>query len=209
MAAPNELNESNESSESLQSNPDDTNLSDTDSDTVTDSVIDSESVIEKDIAIDWENGAATAALIGNPSSSFKPITTSDDIQPLVVIDSLSDEIFKAANIDKDNVTDIVQYYCRRYRQKFDKSCPTITEEFAETIPDMIAMLVDQHGECHIDPDRWKHNRQGCNKWYQDMIDRYFDTDFRKGCNYSLQHFFSGNIRILKYHEVGRQPYEYE
>lgn len=164
--------------------------------------------INTDIVKDEGEGVAIATLRENPSASFNPITTSDDIQPLLMIDNLSEEVFKAANIDKDNVTEIVQYYCRKYRQRFSKSCPAINEDFAKRLPSEIAVLIDKEsGEYLIDTDKWEHNSQDYIEWYESMIDKYFDTKFNDGCNYSLQHFFSGNIRALRFREVGRETVE--
>lgn len=35
--------------------------------------------------------------------------------------------------------------------------------------------------------------------YPDMIDAYFRQRF-ENCNYSIAHFMSGNIRVLRYYE---------
>lgn len=205
---PNESNEPNEPNESLQCNPDDTNLSDTETETVTDSVIGTETETVTVIEHDNGTGAAIAALIGSSSTSFNPLTTAD-IKPLLKIDSLSEDVFKGADINKDHVTDIVEYFCRKYRDVLGKSCPSITDDFAKTIPTKIVNLIDQAtGEYLFDSSKWNHDPDRCTQWYKDMIDMYFDTEFKDGCNYSLQHFFSGNIRVLRYHEVGRLPYEF-
>lgn len=182
-----------------------------DIDTDTDIHIDTDRDIDIDIPTDIVRGigVATATLIGKPSASFTPMST-DDIQPLLLIDSLPDDVFKNADISKDIVTDIISHFCTAYRKNKHKPCPHISEEFAKRIPERIAVLIDpDSGEYLIDEEDWKSSPEFYTKWYQDMIDKYFSTEFSEGCNYSLQHFFSGNIRVLRWYESGRQPYEYE
>lgn len=164
--------------------------------------------IETEIVIDKGTGVAIATLIESaklPSSSY----TSNDVQPLLVIEELPDDVFITANISKDIVTDVILHFCRRYKDVLNRSCPMIDCDFAKTIPDEIVNLIDQAtGEYLFDSSKWNHDPNRCTQWYKDMIDMYFDTEFKEGCNYSLQHFFSGNIRVLRYHEVGRLPYEF-
>ena len=37
--------------------------------------------------------------------------------------------------------------------------------------------------------------------YSDLIDRHFATKYR-GCDYNINHFFSGRIRELRFYETG-------
>lgn len=164
--------------------------------------------IETDIVIDKGTGVAIATLIESakmPSLSY----TSNDVQPLLMIEELPDEVFVNAEISKDIVTDVILHFCRKHKDILNISCPVIDYDYAMTIPVRIVNLIDQAtGEYLFDSDKWNRDPDRCAQWYKDMIDLYFDTGFAEGCNYSLQHFFSGNIRTLRYHEVGRQPYEF-
>ena len=36
--------------------------------------------------------------------------------------------------------------------------------------------------------------------YEDMIDRHFRTQYRN-CDYNINHFFSGRIRVLRFYET--------
>lgn len=176
---------------------------------ISDRDIDTDTDIDRDIDkdIDIDRDVATATLKGNPSSSFEPTTTAD-IRPVLMIEGLDEDIFKGAEIDKGIVIDVLLHFCTRYKEIIGKSCPPITEEFARAIPSLIASLIDRNtGEILLDSDKWKRNPVGYTQWYTDMIDKYFDTKFSEGCDYSLPHFFSGDIRALRFHEIGRMPYD--
>lgn len=153
-------------------------------------------------------GVAIATLTGSasmPSSSY----SSNDVQPLLMIEELPDDVFINADISRDIVTDVILHFCRRYKDVLNRSCPVIDCDFAKTIPDKIVNLIDQAtGEYLIDSEKWNRNPDRYTQWYKDMIDLYFDTDFAEGCNYSLQHFFSGKIRAFRCREVGRLDDEF-
>lgn len=160
-----------------------------------------------DIPIDIGRGtgAANAALLGSLSSYY----TSSDVQPIMMIEELPDNVFSKSGISRDSVTEVILHFCRKHRDMRNKPCPTINHDFAKALPNKIANLIDQNtGEYLIDSEKWNRDPDRYSQWYKDMIDMYFDTEFTEGCNYSLQHFFSGNIRVLRYHEVGRLPYEF-
>ena len=36
--------------------------------------------------------------------------------------------------------------------------------------------------------------------YKAMINRYFNTKYKNGCDYSIYHFLSDGVRIIKYYE---------
>ena len=39
--------------------------------------------------------------------------------------------------------------------------------------------------------------------YSDIIRQYFNTIFKRGCDYRINHFFKSNIRYLRYYEALR------
>ncbi len=60
--------------------------------------------------------------------------------------------------------------------------------------DMVYGLGEHEGEFDVTPQDYFY-----------MLQKYFKTEY-KGCNYSLAHFMSGRVRLLKYYETVGNEY---
>ncbi|MCL2300250.1 MAG: hypothetical protein FWC27_08925 [Firmicutes bacterium] len=38
--------------------------------------------------------------------------------------------------------------------------------------------------------------------YKVLIEKHFATKYQKGCDYNINHFFSGDIRLMRYYDSG-------
>lgn len=87
--------------------------------------------------------------------------------------------------------DVFRYFYRRYIEIFDLWPPRISNETVKNIILKFPYLRDDFNrEFDLSPED-----------YPPMIDAYFYQHFEDGCNYSIAHFMSGNIRALRYFET--------
>lgn len=94
----------------------------------------------------------------------------------------------------EGVWGVLRYYGETYQLIFGKSLPAIT--------------VDQAADCiramPIVEDDFGRTRDLTPEDYRLIIDQHFATKYAPSCNYSLQHFFSGAIRIHRVQEIQGQ-----
>lgn len=89
----------------------------------------------------------------------------------------------------DEVLSIFQYYLAKYEAIFKRPHPNIRMEQIERIIAAMPYLDDIHGsDFYIEPVD-----------YEALIDKHFQTKYRK-CDYNINHFFSGDIRMLRFYE---------
>ena len=86
--------------------------------------------------------------------------------------------------------DIFYTFYNEYRIHMGTNHPRLTSEHVYRVMMQLPFIHDKyHGDIPIEPEE-----------YPKMIDRYFETRFTPGCNYSILHFCSGDIRNMRYHE---------
>lgn len=94
----------------------------------------------------------------------------------------------------ETVTNIFLYFFSVYQSRFGDEHPNLKLEHIRKIIAAMPYVTDLRGgsasEMELDDGI-----------YFDVIDQYFDTEFRN-CDYRISHFFSGNIRILRIYELG-------
>ena len=96
------------------------------------------------------------------------------------------------NYDLEDVIAIFRYYFESYESYFKTPHPFINFHQVLKIMNLMDEVEDDElnrSHC-IDPGE-----------YVDMIDKYFCTVY-KNCDYNINHFFSGKIRLIKLYETG-------
>ena len=84
---------------------------------------------------------------------------------------------------------VFEYYFWKYEQTFKKIHPNIRMEQIERIISAMPYLDSEvHGPLDIEAEDYKL-----------LIDKHFKTQYRN-CNYNINHFFSGDIRMLRFYE---------
>ena len=90
----------------------------------------------------------------------------------------------------DSVLSVFRYYLEKYESTFKAVHPNIQLSQIEAIIEKMPYIDDVHSrEVVIEP-----------KDYKALIDGYFKTQFRS-CDYRLNHFFSGDVRLLRFYEA--------
>lgn len=98
----------------------------------------------------------------------------------------------------EDVWGVLQYYVETYRLIFEKSLPAITVDQATDCIRAMPFVEDDFGRTKdLTPED-----------YRLVIDQHFATRYGPSCNYSLQHFFSGAIRIHRVQELQGQLSDY-
>ena len=95
------------------------------------------------------------------------------------------------NFTLDEVLSIFEYYFSRYEFVFQEPHPYIKMEQIERIIEKMPYIGLEHGNmADIDTEE-----------YRIMIDKHFKTQYCN-CDYNINHFFAGNIRMLRFYEAG-------
>lgn len=93
----------------------------------------------------------------------------------------------------DEVLRVFRYYCDTYEMIFETAHPMISIVQIVRIIEKMPFILEEEGHesrmCDIGPED-----------YEVMIDQHFITKY-KGCDYNINHFFSGQIRNLRYYET--------
>lgn len=98
----------------------------------------------------------------------------------------------------EDVWGVLQYYGETYQLIFEKSLPAITVDQATDCIRAMPFVEDDFGRTKdLTPED-----------YRLVIDQHFATRYGPSCNYSLQHFFSGAIRIHRVQELQGQLSDY-
>lgn len=93
----------------------------------------------------------------------------------------------------DDVLGVLRYFIETYEEIFDDVHPMLTVSQLEKIIAVMPWIEDND----LPWDTAEFLEPCC---YPPMIDDYFATDFRS-CDYRLNHFFSGNIRMIRFYQV--------
>ena len=89
------------------------------------------------------------------------------------------------------VLSIFEHYFLRYEQVFRQVHPNIRLEQIKNIIESMP-YIENHGESSAGDDITPGD-------YKKLIDKHFRTQYRN-CNYNVNHFFSGDVRLLRYYE---------
>lgn len=91
----------------------------------------------------------------------------------------------------DDVLSVFSYFFQAYKKNTGLDHPPIKcDNILRLIEAMDDAGKDDHGEkVELEPDDYRH-----------IIDLYFATPFDDKCNYRINHFFSGRIRLFRYFE---------
>ena len=96
----------------------------------------------------------------------------------------------ALRYSMNDVLTVFKYYFEVYEEVLGQTHPPIRFEQIRKIIDLMPFLGgDGFEDYFIEPDT-----------YEYLIDRHFVTKYRS-CDYNINHFFSGNIRLLRYYET--------
>jgi hypothetical protein len=92
----------------------------------------------------------------------------------------------------DDVLSVFRHYFQRYEETFKRVHPNVRfaqiERLIEAMP-----YIDGDGNSGAGGDVTVDE-------YRAMIDAHFKTQYRN-CDYNINHFFSGDIRLLRYYET--------
>ncbi len=124
--------------------------------------------------------------------TLKPLRASDYTNQN--IDQIVFGLLPDDTIIAGEIVAIIRYYLKRYKEIM--GCPhkeIPQDSFANIIDDLQGYsITDNNGEIH--------SELLCElEAYKPLIDKYFET--KLDCDYSLQHFLSGDIRKNRYFEV--------
>lgn len=104
---------------------------------------------------------------------------------------LVERVYQGGPYTSDEVLWVFEYYFWRYEEEFGRPHPHIRLEQIERIV-RIMPFIDRDsiggGMYDIDPEH-----------YKEIIDQHFRTAYRN-CDYNINHFFSGQIRELRFYE---------
>jgi len=93
-----------------------------------------------------------------------------------------------------DVLKVFEWYFQAYEDLFQRSHPNIrSEQIQRIIEAMPACELTGIDHIGIDPME-----------YKTLISQHFGTEYNRGkggCDYNINHFFSGNIRALRYYET--------
>lgn len=94
----------------------------------------------------------------------------------------------------EDVLSVFRYYFDTYEYVFAAPHPMISVRQISRIIEDMPYVSPVKGEKQtiedIEPEA-----------YEAMIDQHFATDYKSGCDYNINHFFSGRIRELRYFET--------
>ena len=85
----------------------------------------------------------------------------------------------------DEVLEVFRLYFSAYERYTGRSHPPVRAEQIKRIIDKMP----QTGDFEVWPDD-----------YESLIESHFHTQYRGGCDYNINHFFSGKIRETRYFE---------
>ena len=90
----------------------------------------------------------------------------------------------------EEVLHVFRYYFETYELIFDEAHPAIRIAQIARIIDCMPFIFDGGKMIDISPDE-----------YETIIDQHFNTKYMAGCDYNINHFFSGDIRENRYYET--------
>ena len=90
----------------------------------------------------------------------------------------------------EEVLQVFRYYFETYELIFGEAHPMISIDQIARIIDYMPFIFDGGKMIDIYPDE-----------YETIIDQHFNTRYMAGCDYNINHFFSGCIREMRYFET--------
>ncbi|EJF39198.1 hypothetical protein HMPREF1141_0551 [Clostridium sp. MSTE9] len=109
-----------------------------------------------------------------------------------VFSALATKAYQAADSPSYSLGEVIsvfEYYFRKYEETFGKPHPHIRQEQIQRMIEDMPFVTGEYGNpIDIEPED-----------YFPMIDRHFQTQYR--CDYNINHFFSGDIRLYRYYEM--------
>lgn len=89
----------------------------------------------------------------------------------------------------EEVLQVFRYYYDTYELVFDTAHPMISISQIARIIDRMPYILDEENVIEISPED-----------YKAIIDQHFVTQYQR-CDYNINHFFSGQIRNMRYYET--------
>jgi hypothetical protein len=91
----------------------------------------------------------------------------------------------------EQILSVFAYFFSKYEAVCHEIHPNIKVKQIERIIEIMPFYEDVYNRCvDIEPNE-----------YYSLIDSYFKTEYKKGCDRNINHFFSGNIRAMRAYEV--------
>lgn len=90
----------------------------------------------------------------------------------------------------EEVLQVFRYYFETYELIFGEAHPMISIDQIARIIDCMPFIFDGGKMIDIYPDE-----------YETIIDQHLNTKYMAGCDYNINHFFSGRIREMRYYET--------
>lgn len=88
--------------------------------------------------------------------------------------------------------EVFRYYFQTYEDYMERPHPPIrASQISRIMQDMPWVFEDDKGGYHADIEP---------EWYPTIIILHFKTRYRR-CDYNINHFFSGRIREMRFHEM--------
>ncbi|MED4456177.1 helix-turn-helix domain-containing protein [Metabacillus fastidiosus] len=110
-----------------------------------------------------------------------------DYEKMVYETIISNPILKQFELDQ---LEAITYFVDTYPEYIDESHPRLTYEQWDRARKEMLYVADLTRDFCLDvEDEMK------------MIQSYFETKFQEGCNYSVLHYTSGDLRSIRYYEV--------
>ena len=94
-----------------------------------------------------------------------------------------------------NCIELFRIYYILYKEHFGIDHPNLTDESMDNVLEEIPYIGGENGERDVDFSDCVSLED-----YPDLIEAYFNSEFREGCDYSISHFMSGQIRMIKFYE---------
>ncbi len=102
------------------------------------------------------------------------------------------KVYKESPYTLEQVLWVFRYYFMCYEAAMGKPHPNIRlEQIRHIVEAMPYIDREAVGGCFVDIDLNE---------YQEIIDQHFRTSYRN-CDYNINHFFSGQIRELRFYET--------
>lgn len=103
-------------------------------------------------------------------------------------------INRDSDIEEEKI-EVVRYYLEKYREERGREHPKLRADQWEKVLDSIFKAEDDYGrEFSLLPEH-----------LFEMIDRYFETRYQEGCDYSILHFISPGVMMRRAFEVAAGP----
>ncbi len=122
--------------------------------------------------------------------------TMQRLENLAIFDALAESEYNesGSSFTLQEVLGVFHEYFNQYRQNMGQAHPLLRRHqirrIIEAMPYIDDLRGDESGSIDIDPE--------C---YPAMIEQHFLTDYQRGCDYNINHFFSGQVRTFRFFET--------